>query len=282
MNFRTDLALETAERTKNTEGIEKYEKVSGDIKTTHIKVIDKSAAERIKKPIGSYITVEFPFIGGSADDDQTEKAITDALDELLPESRDTVLVVGLGNREITPDAVGPDTASKILATRHIAKEFAEEIGLKGLKSVAALAPNVLGKTGIEAAEIIKGTVDRIKPSAVIAVDALASGSIGRLFSTVQLCDSGISPGSGVKNARKEISEKTLGVPVIAVGVPTVVDAGTLAGELTGESVKIKSDMIVTPKDIDLLCGRMSALLARAINVFLQPDLEKEVILSLIN
>ncbi len=282
MNFRTDLALETAERTNNAEGIEKYEKVSGDIKTTHIKVIDESAAERMKKPIGSYITVEFPFIGESADDDQTEKAITDALNELLPEIRDTVLVVGLGNREITPDAVGPDTASKILATRHITKEFAEQIGLKGLKSVAAVAPNVLGKTGIEAAEIIKGTVDRIKPSAVIAVDALASGSIGRLFSTVQLCDSGISPGSGVKNARKEISEKTLGVPVIAVGVPTVVDAGTLAGELTGESVKIKSDMIVTPKDIDLLCGRMSALLARAINVFLQPGLEREVILSLIN
>ncbi len=281
MNFRTDLALETAERTQNAEGIEKYEKVSGDIKTTHVKVTDQSAAERMKKPIGSYITVEFPFIGESADDDQTEKAITDALNELLPEIRDTVLVVGLGNREITPDAVGPDTASKILATRHITKEFAEQIGLKGLKSVAAVAPNVLGKTGIEAAEIIKGTVDRIKPSAVIAVDALASGSIGRLFSTVQLCDSGISPGSGVKNARKEISEKTLGVPVIAVGVPTVVDAGTLAGELTGESVKIKSDMIVTP-NIDLLCGRMSVLLARAINVFLQPGLEREVILSLIN
>lgn len=280
MDFRTDLALETAERSKSTEGTEKSEKVSGNVKTTHIRIKSRSASEKMKKPTGNYITVEFPFIGESADDSQIEKEIISALSILVPKTDGTVLVVGLGNKEITPDAIGPDTVSGILATRHITKEFSEEIGLKGLKSVAAVAPNVLGKTGIEAAEIIKGTVDRIKPSAVIAVDALASGSIARLFSTVQLCDSGISPGSGVKNARKELSEKNLGVPVIAVGVPTVVDAGTLAYELTGESVKTKSDMIVTPKDADFLCERMSALLARAINVFLQPDIDRDVILSL--
>ena len=144
-----------------------------------------------------------------------------------------------------------------------------------------VAPNVLGKTGIEVSEIIESIVKKTAPQAVIVIDALASMSITRLFKTVQLCDTGISPGSGVKNSRRELSQKTLGVPVIAVGVPTVVDALTLAFEITEELPKNDTDMIVTPKDADLLCHRISEILSSSLNVFLQPNIAPEIIFSLV-
>ena len=213
--------------------------------------------------------------------EDAEEAVFEALCALCPDQNEPMLVAGLGNTDITADSIGPKTASRLLATRHISKVFAKDIGLDGLQSVAVIAPGVLGKTGMETAELIGGAASVVKPAAILVVDALASGSVTRLFQTVQLCDSGISPGSGVKNSRKEISRKTVGVPVIAVGVPTVVDAGVLARELTGSEVLDATDLVVTPKDADLLCDKISDLLAAAINRFLQPKIEKETLKGLL-
>ena len=159
--------------------------------------------------------------------------------------------MGLGNTEITPDALGPAVARGIFATRHIPKE------------------------------LTKAAAEKIKPAAVIVIDALAAQSGDRLFKTVQLCDTGISPGSGVKNNRGEISEKTVGVPVIAIGVPTVIDADTLSERLTGILPEKKSEMFVTPKDVDMLTQRLAKLLAEAINMFLQPETDPEIISALV-
>ena len=282
MSIRTDLVIDTSDTLKeDIKGADIRTENRGKIKITKTHITDDGAAERFKKPKGKYITIEFPPIDRLAEYGCIEKAITDSLCELLPENREKLLAVGLGNTDITADSIGPDTISGILATRHLVGGFAESIGLKGLKSVAAIAPGVLGKTGIEVMELLAGAAERIKPSAVIVIDALASGSSSRLFTTVQLCDTGISPGSGVKNSRKEISEKTLGIPVIAVGVPTVVDASALAFELTGREPENYSEMIVTPKDIDVLSKHMSEILSRALNVFFQPEIEPNVLFSLV-
>lgn len=282
MNLRTDLAIELESRqTAENEGIKKNEKENDEVKVTEIEILTDIAAEKIGKPVGKYITLEFPSVDKIDSFDEIKKELVTALENLLPKNRENILVVGLGNDEITSDSIGPFTAKRLLATRHIAGEFAESIGLKGLKSVSVLTPNVLGKTGIEVSEIIAGVVKKINPQAVIAVDALASQSITRLFRTVQLCNTGISPGSGVKNSRRELSEKTLGVPVIAVGVPTVVDALTLAFEITEEIPKNDTDMIVTPKDADLLCHRISEILAHSLNLFLQPQIDPEILFSLV-
>lgn len=199
----------------------------------------------------------------------------------MPGKKENLLIAGLGNTDITPDAVGPLTVKHILATRHISGQFAENIGLKGLKSVSVIAPGVLGQTGIETTELIKGAIAAVKPDAVIVIDALAAMSAERLFKTVQLCDTGISPGSGVKNARREISGKTLGIPVIAIGVPTVTDADSLAYELTGKEPEKSCDMFVTPKEVDLLCDRISEILSSALNRFLQPEIEEDIISQLV-
>ena len=230
--------------------------------------------------MGKYITVQFPDLLKIADFEPLKNALRESLSCLLSE-RDNILVVGLGNREITADAIGPVTVSKLLATRHIAGEFAKNIGLSGLKSVSVISPDVLGKTGIETYEIVESVVKKIKPSAIIALDALAAGSVERLFCTVQLCNTGISPGSGVKNSRKELSEDTLGIPVIGIGIPTVVDAGNLAFELTEKEPRKGIDMIVTPKDCDILCHKISEVLGQVLNEFLQPEIEREILYSLV-
>lgn len=269
MAFRTDLAIEK-ESLENQ--FIKEEEVKENIKITKLENEEKKE---------KYITLEFPNLETLTEYETIEKELLSSLKFVLPEEYENILVVGLGNTEITPDSIGPLTANRLLATRHIAGSFAEQIGLKGIKSVAVFSPNVLGKTGIETAELVKGVADRIKPDAVIAVDALASLSLNRIFRSVQLSNKGISPGSGVKNKRKEISEKTLGIPVIAVGVPTVVDAMNLAYELTGEESKTDTDMIVTPKDADILAHRISEILARSLNIFLQPEIDREVLFSLV-
>lgn len=256
--LRTDLAIDKNE-IKNS--------IIPEVKEGGIKIY--KSVENAEK----HITVSFPQPDLITDTSILENEIINALEELLPQKFEKILVVGLGNREITPDAIGPTTATRLLATRHIVGEFADRIGLKNLRSVSVVSPNVLGKTGIEAAELIVGIVEKIKPQAVIAVDALASSDISRLFKTIQFCNTGISPGSGVKNSRKEISEKTLGVPTIALGIPTVVDVGKIGGKT--------AEMVVTPKDVDLLCEKVSEITARALNFFLQPDIEREIIMSLV-
>lgn len=279
MSIRTDLAIEL--NRENIKGIESKEMNIGEVKVTEITVNTSEAAEELSKPQGKYITVEFPSVEKIADFSDLKKAIKNSLEAVLPKNRQKILIVGLGNTEITADAIGPQTAGRILATRHITGQFAKSIGLSGLKSVSVITPGVLGRTGIEATELVRGAVELIKPDAVIVIDALAGGSISRLFKTVQLSNTGITPGSGVKNSRKELSEKTLGVPVIAVGVPTVVDALNLAFELTGSQSGCDTDMIVTPKDADILSHRVSEILADALNVFLQPEIDEEIILSLV-
>lgn len=284
MNIRTDLALERKEtKTGTIEGVESTLENHGEITVTRIKVKDDIGAKSLNKPIGEYVTVEIPPIdrhGGAYED--TAQIISKELCSLLGDISGTVLVVGIGNTAITPDALGPKTALGILATRHISHELCEQIGLPYLKSVAVLSPGVLGQTGMELQEIVKGAVENVKPCAVIAVDALTARKVSRLGRTVQLSNTGISPGSGVNNARKELSKATLGVPVVAVGIPTVVDAATLIYDFCGYTSDTDSEnMIVTPKEIDLMIDRAAELLSFSINSCLQPDTDPEIIRALV-
>ncbi len=274
---RTDLAIE--EKTEEN-GIKILVEENDGVKFSKIEISDEKTAEKLSKRIGKYITVEFPDLEKTDNYEPIKVYIKKGV-EMLTSGAKKFLVVGLGNREITADSIGPITAEKLLATRHIAGDFAEKIGLTGLRSTAVCVPNVLGKTGIEAAETVEAIVKKVKPDAVIVIDALASLSIDRLFKTIQITDSGISPGSGVKNSRKELSFKTLNVPVIAIGIPTVVDAMQLAFELTGKQTKTPVDLVVTPKDSDLLTHRLSEILAESLNLFLQPEIDREVLFSLV-
>ncbi|MGN0494197.1 MAG: GPR endopeptidase [Acutalibacteraceae bacterium] len=281
MAVRTDLALELRESLPySAEGVEESTETDGDIRLTRIKITSEEGERAIGRQKGNYITLEFPSILQISDYSALKNAVIRELRQLVGE-KEKILVAGLGNTDITPDAVGPLTARQILATRHITGQFAESIGLKGLKSVSVISPGVLGQTGIETTELINGAVSTVKPDAVIVIDALAAASTERLFKTVQLSDTGISPGSGVKNSRKQINEKNLGVPVIAVGVPTVMDAEALAAELTGKESEKSIDMFVTPKEVDLLCDRISEILANALNIFLQPEIDADIIAQLV-
>ncbi len=292
MNFRTDLALERHELLgkDNAEGIVSQTTEKDNVKITHIKITTEDAARRLSKPCGNYVTVEVPSSFSSDGEilDSKLTVLSAEIRKMIPKEG-TVLVVGLGNISITPDALGPKVASFILATRHISSELAESAGLTGMRCVAGISPGVLGQTGIETGEIIRGIVDRIKPSCVIAVDALASRNLSRLGSTIQMSDTGISPGSGVGNARKRLDEETLGVKVISIGVPTVVDGATLAHDLIDKKnsaaysiLPESEEMMVTPKEIDLLIERASKLVSLAINCALQENLSPEDIMSLVS
>lgn len=274
MPVRTDLALESVDLSRLPKGVHVNER--GKVtRITEIIIDDDSCLHSIGRGKGRYITLETGDMSRYTDD--TEAIATELAEELrrlIPEGE--VLVAGLGNSDITPDALGPQAVSRVLATRHLRddEEFGDSIG--SLRSVAAFFGGVLGQTGIETAELIRAVADRIKPSAVIAVDSLACSDISRLGTTVQITDSGISPGSGVANARKELSEKVMGVPVIAVGVPTVVDMHTIVRSLTGEEAGAEMpNMMVTPRDIDRLTERAAQLLAYGINLALQPSMSFE-------
>lgn len=287
MNFRTDLALERQELLKEEtpQGVksETYEK--NEVVFTKISITDENGAKNLGKPIGRYITAEIPsLMKAPVLDEKPITAISDELRELIPE-KGPVLVVGLGNTDITPDAVGPESVEMVLATRHITEELSESIGLGNLRPVAGFIPGVLGKTGIETAESIKGLVNSVKPCAVIVIDALAARKLRRLGNTVQMSDTGIVPGSGVGNARAAVNEETLGVPVISIGIPTVVDAETLVNDLTDDKKEISrkenKEMIITPREIDLVVERASKIIAVSINKALQPHLTVDEILMLV-
>lgn len=285
MQKRTDLALEQREMLNTLpDGVECDEFKKGDAVITKITVKDELGAAALGKPIGNYLTVEVPPFTDSLSDETLITTLRDNLAELIPK-KGAALVVGLGNREITPDALGPKAASGILATRQIGAELQRIAGIEGIRSVSVLAPGVLGQTGVEVFDLLHALVDEIKPCFLIVIDALASRYLKRLGCTVQMCDSGIEPGAGVGNARKEISRNTLGVPVIAIGVPTVVDAATLVTDLTGGSGKIAEpngrQMIVTPREVDLLISRASSLISESINRALHPDLSPELIKELL-
>ncbi len=283
MQMRTDLALEAREFVdEEQKGVAVKEENRHGMKISEIRILNEEASRQMNKPIGTYITAELePLTDNLRDGDGKAEYIGELITPLIPEEG-TVLVAGLGNETITPDALGPKSAGNVLATRHISGELKRSLGLSGLRSVAVLAPGVLGQTGIETGELIKSVAARIKPCAVIAIDALASRSLSRLGCTIQISDSGISPGSGVGNHRLSLSRKTMGIPVIGIGVPTVVDAQTLALELIPEAelsypqrglVSPRGEqMIVTPREIDLLIERASRLVGMSLNCALHKDL----------
>ncbi len=284
MEIRTDLALEKCENLdkKSLNGVTCESFSVGEMKITRIEVTNENGERAIGKPMGKYITAEtVPFAKHAQYIGEGLEAVSREIASLLPQ-KGTVLVAGLGNSRITPDALGPKCVSMIFATRHITGELMKETGLANLRSVCAIATGVMGETGAEASEIIKGMVNQTKPSAVITVDALAARSVERLGNTVQMCSTGITPGSGVGNSRAEISEKTLGVPVIAIGVPTVVDAATLISDYSGKLFSSRSavEMMVTPREVDLMIEHAAKLTSLAINRALQPNISAEDLIML--
>ena len=305
-NFRTDLASERRDLYQKANKIEtqidgiesEQEDVDENIKIERVKITNESGEKAIGKPIGTYVTIDIKKLK-IAQEDEIQKAsetLTNELRKLIDvhiDKQGEILVVGLGNIYVTPDSLGPKVINEIDVTRHLINylpQYVEEGTM-----VSAIAPGVLGTTGIETVEILKGVVDNIKPKLIIVIDALASRSIERISSTVQLSDTGIVPGAGVGNTRSEISQKTLGIPVIAIGIPTVVETAVLVNDsldlfITKLQEEAKSNdylnqlkeqdnyeeikealnpkeynLIVTPKEIDDLIENMKDIVARGIN-----------------
>jgi spore protease len=294
MPYRTDLAAETVgePHCKNLLGLEQQDESFGGLKIHTVRILTPQTAEIVGKPVGEYITITAPTFAGEKEITEEEHCrIASIIKGLLPE-QGLILVVGLGNNDITPDAIGPRTVHQVLATRHISSEIKRQAGLESLRAVAVLSPGVLGQTGIETSEIISALVADISPAAVIVIDALAARSADRLCNTVQISNSGISPGSGVMNSRKELSRRTLGVPVVSIGVPTVVDASTLAGDLLPGEEDIDQlrslfepegrQMMITPREIDTIISHACLTLSMSINKALHPDMSLEEINYLVS
>lgn len=319
-NVRTDLAIEAREmvgeedvEVKGVElEVEEFEDI--DLSITKVNILNEGGAKSLGKPIGSYITMECELMKEN-DPDAHEKLVKELakqLNQLIEFKKDTtVLIVGLGNSDVTPDSLGPKVTSNIIVTRHLYQEFGEPEGEGTYNRVSAITPGVMGQTGMETFEIIQGIVNEIKPDYVIAIDALASRRTSRVNSTIQLADTGVHPGSGVGNRRKGLTKETLGVPVIAIGVPTVVDAATIVNDTMEELfIEIRKhskqgsevfnmldsiseqekyqlikevlypyvgNMFVTPKEIDAVVKRIGNIISSSLNVLLQPDLEYDEI-----
>ena len=306
-NFRTDLADERNEIYKkannistNVDGIEVEEDEAENIKIGRVNIVNENGEQAIGKPQGTYVTLDIKNIK-TIQHEEIEKVANVLANELRNlinkhiTDVDDILVVGLGNIYVTPDALGPKVVPEIEVTRHILQYMPKAMP-EDTRPVSAIAPGVLGITGIETMEILKGIVDNVKPKMLIVIDALASRNIERISSSIQLSDTGIVPGAGVENTRKEISEKTLGIPVIAIGIPTVVDLATVTNECIDifiENLQEKAmsndylnklkekdnyedikealvpkdyNMIVTPKEIDKLIENMSKIISKAINM----------------
>ena len=310
-NFRTDLALERRDLYKKANNIEKEvdgietteEKIGEDITISKVKILNENGENAIGKKKGNYITIDIKNLKIASEDEiqKASEVVTKELKDIinnLVSPEDPILIVGLGNLYVTPDALGPRVVQDIDITRHIL-EYMPNVLEQGTRSVSAVSPGVLGTTGIETLEILKGIVDNIKPKLIIVIDALASRSIARISSTIQIADTGIVPGAGVGNARKELTINTLGIPVIAMGVPTCVEAATIAADSLDlfiqkvqeeaqsndflnklqdedkyemiKEVLVPQDynFIVTPKEIDELIENMSSVVARGINFAIQ-------------
>lgn len=322
-NVRTDLAIESKEfyekkNKSSISGVEVKNTECNDIKITEVKIVNEQGERAMGKPKGTYTTLEIPdFTHYDSDTmDEVSEALAKTLSGIINISKDmTALVVGLGNWNITADALGPKVVSKMMITRHLKELIPDQID-ENVRPVCGISPGVLGITGIETGEIIKSLVEKIKPNLVICIDALASRKTERVNNTIQIGTSGISPGSGIGNKRMELSEKTLGIPVIAIGVPTVVDAATLANDTIdmvvadminqskegGEFYKLlKSlqeeeklrmiqeildprlgNLVVTPKEEDAVIDSMSKIIANGINISLQPALTLEDINRYLN
>jgi len=315
-SIRTDLALEATEFVREQEqakrdaapqnlpGVDVENAGTQDIKITRVKVTSPTGEAAIGKPMGNYITLEVPRLKENDQElyEDTCKALAQELVKILKlEENSSILVVGLGNWNVTPDSLGPKVTNHLMVTRHLLEYVPDQVD-EGVRPVCAVAPGVLGITGIETGEIVKGIVERVKPDVVIAIDALASRKMERVNTTIQIADTGISPGSGVGNKRMEISQNTLVIPVIAIGVPTVVDAATMANDtidlvidsLLNEAKEDKQfynmlknidrnekyqliqevlepyvgNLIVTPKEIDDVVDRIAKVIANGLNIAL--------------
>jgi len=291
----TDLAME-ASRAAPAQSA----RLESGIERTVVRIKTREDAEKLGRPMGVYVTLSCEQTMTIALDVRRALSceLARAIREMMPRGAKTVLVAGLGNRSVTPDALGPRTVERVLVTRHMDGCLPADV-LARFSSVCALAPGVLGVTGIETAEVLRGMAAHVKPDAVIAVDALAARSSARICSTVQIADTGIAPGSGVGNHQKALSRETLGVPVIAVGVPMVVYAATIASDAMSDLIRADGgsdedeeklaacaarvvsrrlgDLIVTPREVDALVERMAGILAEGINQALHPGLEMDEI-----
>lgn len=313
-NIRTDLALEEKERFESdqveVQGVvleEEYDK-EREIRVTTVRIETENGAKTMGKPVGTYLTIEAPNLSSPDEgihrevSEELAKYLIEVVKKIIPESEHDkeVLVIGLGNRQATPDALGPYVADNLNVTRHIVKEYGKYAALEEMNCVvSAIVPGVMALTGMETAEIIKGVVRETKPDLLIVIDALAARNSRRLNRTIQIADTGINPGSGVGNYRNAITKETIGVPVIAIGVPTVVDAVTIVSDTmenllsaleTSESLKgvglvlggyseaekyelIKeliapnlNSMFMTPKDIDETVKRLSYTISEGLNL----------------
>lgn len=313
-NIRTDLAIEARELygkgdNRDIPGVTVDVQKDEDITITRVKVEEDVGARIMGKAKGNYITLEVPRLRENDKDLQEDvtRALAKEIESIIKiNDRSVILVVGLGNWNITPDALGPRVVKHLLVTRHIKEYLPDQID-ESVRSVCAVAPGVLGITGIETGEIIRGIVDRVKPDMVIAIDALASRKLERVSTTIQIADTGINPGSGVGNNRKQLSKETLGIPVIAIGVPTVVDAATMANDTIdmvldsmmegsdrgSDFYKMLKDMnrddkykliqevlypfyghlMVTPKEVDRLVEDISVIIADGLNVAIHPGVD---------
>lgn len=307
---RTDLALETREKFKedNVEikgvRVEEEYRREKEIKITTMVIETENGAKAMGKPKGTYITLEAANMDSQDEDYHREISIELAriIKRLLPEGRNTfsVLVAGLGNREVTPDALGPRVVDNMMITRHVLKEFGKyAFGEQEVNSISGIVPGVMAQTGMESQEIIRGVIEQTKPDVMIAIDALAARSTRRLSRTIQITDTGINPGSGVGNHRHGLSKDTVGIPVIAIGVPTVVDAATIVSDTMQTLIQAMEEhthlsalstglnalndmekyelirellspqlntMFVTPKDIDESVKRLSYTLSEGLNI----------------
>lgn len=297
--IRTDLAAEARDlwRESNREtgalpGVEAKAETENGFPVETIRILDGRGEEALGKPRGTYVTLELePVLRREPGAFRRGVGvIASHLRALLAlEPGEGVLVAGLGNRAMTPDVLGPMTLGHVLATRHLVRSLPETFG--GFRPVSLLETGVLGTTGLESSEVIRAVTARLRPGAVVAVDALASRRLDRVCRTLQLADTGIAPGSGVGNSRPELSRGSLGVPVIAVGIPTVVDAATLAADLTARSglgkrppedfAAAAEGLMVTPREIDARMQELSRLLGYGLNLALQEDLTLEDVTALL-
>lgn len=309
-SVRTDLAIEVhemlMEAANEISGVTVTQEDKNKMHISRVKIESLKAQAQMGKPIGNYVTIEFPGldIAGGEDYENICRILADEILALVTlQDKSNVLVVGLGNWNITPDALGPKVIEKIMVTRHLLRYAPDQID-EGIRPVCAISPGVLGITGMETGEVVRGVTDKVRPDMVIVIDALAARSMDRISATIQICDTGISPGSGVGNQRQALDKSNLGIPVIAIGVPTVIDAATITAdtlqmasnteakkensELYAALSKLDRDQqyailkealpetlnsfIVTPKEVDLLIDRVSKVVANGINLALHKDL----------
>ena len=276
--IRTDLALESRERLeaeKNEMRGVAFEEIHDEkrnVTITKVVIETENGAKSIGKPMGTYLTLEAPDMAVPDEGSHREvsEVLSEQLREIIKDEIQSVLVVGLGNREVTPDALGPEVISNLYITRHILREYGEyAFPDKKVASISGIVPGVMAQTGMESLEIIKGIIHETRPQLVIAIDALAARSVKRFGRTIQIADTGINPGSGVGNHRKGLNEQSLGVPVVAIGVPLVVDAATIAYDVCQDVDKIPNGiagMFVTPKNIDETVKTMSYTISEGLNM----------------